>query len=129
MDRAVHGLILRREQGFDLVVGRVDRAGAAGFVGALAAEDERGFGKRCALRAVDGWCWVDIRSSCRVPVVGARPTIAELMGRAHLRIISYDRRPRLLAGAEQPIMVGRRGPCENWWPAGNVLQRTAPATC
>jgi hypothetical protein len=34
---AVGRLVLRREQGLDLVVRRVDRAGAAGFVGALAA--------------------------------------------------------------------------------------------
>ena len=45
MRRTVHRLVLRREQRFDLVVGRVDRAGAAGFVGALAAERERGFGE------------------------------------------------------------------------------------
>ena len=46
MRRAVHRLILGREQRFDLVVGRIDRAGAPGFVGALAAEREGRFGKR-----------------------------------------------------------------------------------
>ncbi len=54
MRRAVDRLILRREQRFDLVVGRVDRAGPAGFVGALAAQLERRLGKRSPFVAVGG---------------------------------------------------------------------------
>ena len=41
MHRAVDRLILRREQRFDLIVGRVDRAGPPRFVGALAAQHQR----------------------------------------------------------------------------------------
>ena len=48
--RAVDGLILRGEQRLDLVVGLVDRAGAAGFFVALAAELQGGFGERSAVR-------------------------------------------------------------------------------
>src|SRR5690349_17446636 len=54
MDGAVGGLLLRREEGLDLVVGAVDRPGAAGLVLAFATELQRGLGKggftvgRCA---------------------------------------------------------------------------------
>ena len=46
MHRAVDRLILLGEQLLDLVVGLVDRAGAAGFVVALAAQLQGRFGKR-----------------------------------------------------------------------------------
>ena len=46
MDRAVDGLIARSKQGFDLIVGFIDGAGAASFVLAFAPHLERRFGER-----------------------------------------------------------------------------------
>ncbi len=46
MDRAIDGLVTRREQRFDLIVRFVDRAGAACLVLAFAPHLERRFGER-----------------------------------------------------------------------------------
>ena len=45
MHRAVHRLILRREQLFDLLVGLVDGTGAPGLFVGLAAQAQRRLGK------------------------------------------------------------------------------------
>src|SRR5690606_5564287 len=48
-DRAMHGavdrLVTSLEEGLDLVVGAIDRAGPTGLVHALAGQSQRGFGK------------------------------------------------------------------------------------
>jgi hypothetical protein len=49
VDRTVDGLIARCEQGFNLIVGPIDRAGAAGLLGALAPQRQRRFGERSRL--------------------------------------------------------------------------------
>ena len=52
MGGTVCRLVLRGEQLFDLIVGRVDRPSAAGFVVALAAELQRRLGERGAVVVV-----------------------------------------------------------------------------
>ena len=120
MGRAVHRLILRREQGFDLVVGRVDRAGATGFVRALAAKRERRLGERLDfLRAIYRWCFRchASRDSVRVLslvdahyiiVRGSRPAVVGLSRTAYH---GWPGRPmRILAvGADDPVVTHSAG--------------------
>ena len=59
MGRALHGLVLRSKQGFDLIVGRVDRPGPSGFVLALAGKFQCGFGEGGFVFGVHGRLAVD----------------------------------------------------------------------
>ena len=65
MDGAVGGLVARGEEGVDLIVGSIDRAGRPRFFLALAAHLERGLDERLRSGSSTGYPWEPRRSRQR----------------------------------------------------------------